>query len=159
MKSRQIMLALLLAATLAAAFWPWSEDETEVVGAMAKRERGHKPPAVAYSRTPDKPVDPRLGAMRGNLFPAQTWQPPPPPPPKIVPPPPPPPAPPPLPFQYMGRWKEKGKDVFFLTQGGRVLHLQVGDAQAGWHLDQANDNALTFTWTALNMQQILRIAP
>jgi len=167
MKPRQIMLALGLAATLAAAFWPRPKDEakvvgteamdTDVVGAVAKRERGHKPASVPQAQ--DARQERQLGTLRGNLFPAQTWRPPPPPPPKVVPLPPPPPVAPPLPFQYLGRWKEGGKDVIFLVQGGRVLKAQVGDALAGWHLDQATDNALTFTWVPLNMQQTLRIAP
>jgi hypothetical protein len=163
MKPRQFMLALALVATVVAAFWPRPEKKAgvagtavpDVVGAMAKSQR--KPAAVP--RAQGAPEDRRLGAMRGNLFPAQTWRPPPPPPPKQVPLPPPPPVAPPLPFQYLGRWKEGGKDVIFLVQGNRVLKAQVGDALSGWHLDQATDDALTFTWTQLNMQQTLRIAP
>ena len=163
MKPRQLMLALALVATVVAAFWPQPEKKAgvvgtavpDVVGAVAKRE--HKPAAVPQAQA--APEDGRLGAMRGNLFPAQTWRRPPPPPPKQVPLPPPPPVAPPLPFQYLGRWKEDGKDVIFLVQGNRVLKAQVGDALSGWHLDQATDDALTFTWTQLNMQQTLRIAP
>jgi hypothetical protein len=158
MKPRRILLALALAATLAAVFWPQPKEEAggvDVVGAVAKRER--KP--AAQPRTQGAREDRRLGAMRGNLFPAQTWRPPPPPPPKVVPLPPPPPLAPPLPFQYLGRWKEAGKDVIFLTQGNRVVKVQVGEVLAGWRLDQATDSALTFTWTLLNMQQTLRIAP
>jgi len=168
MKPRRIMIALALAATLAAAFWP--RPEADVVGAVVKQngrvdKRGASTPA--RPNTVDVPrlstlrlEDPsQLGAMRANLFPVQTWRPPPPPPPKPVLLPPPPPVAPPLPFQYLGRWKEGGKDVIFLAQGDRVLKAQVGDALAGWHLDRATDAALTFTWTALNMQQTLRIAP
>jgi len=65
---------------------------------------------------------------------------------------------PPLPFQYLGRWQEGGKDVVFLGEGERVVKAQVGDSLSGWHLDQASGTALTFTWTALNQQQTLRIA-
>lgn len=154
MKPRRIALALVLAATLAAAFWP-APKAPEVVGAVVKQNarvdtRGESTPRQA---------DSRLGDLRADLFPAQTWQPPPPPPPKRVELPPPPPMAPPLPFQYLGRWKEGGKDVIFLAQGNSVLKAQAGDVLAGWHLDQASDDALTFTWTALNMQQTLRIAP
>ena len=160
MKPRQFLLALALLATLVAAFWPQPQEQagvtgSEVVGAVAQRQR--KPAAVP--RAQGARADSQLGAMRGNLFPAQTWRPPPPPPPKQAPLPPPPPVAPPLPFQYVGRWKEDGKDVIFLAQGNRVLKAQVGDALSGWHLDQATDDALTFTWTLLNMQQTLRIAP
>jgi len=160
MKPRQFMLALALVATLVAVFWPQPQEKagvtgSEVVGAVAKRER--KPATLPQAQGARE--DSRLGPMRGNLFPAQTWRPPPPPPPKQAPLPPPPPVAPPLPFQYVGRWKEDGKDVIFLAQGNRVLKAQVGDALSGWHLDQATDDALTFTWTLLNMQQTLRIAP
>jgi hypothetical protein len=159
MKPRQILLAVALVATVVAAFWPQPQEHagvtgSEIVGAVAKRER--KP--AALPRAQDAREDGQLGPMRGNLFPAQTWRPPPPPPPKLAPLPPPPVAPP-LPFQYVGRWKEDGRDVIFLAQGNRVLKAQVGDALSGWHLDQATDDALTFTWTQLNMQQTLRIAP
>jgi len=149
MKPRQLLIALALAATLAAVFWP-RPQEVGVVGAVA-RTAGVPPAGARDAR------DPQLGAMRADLFPPQTWQPPPPPAPKRVEPPP--PLAPPLPFQYLGRWKEGGKDVIFLDQGNRVLQARVGDTLAGWHLDQTSDDALTFTWTALNMQQILRIAP
>ncbi len=167
MKPRQILLALALAATLAAVFWP--QPQEEVVGAVAKqngrvdKRSASTLPGVAgvdalrlsTLRQPDSP----LGAMRADLFPAQTWQPPPPPAAKRVELPPAAPLAPPLPFQYLGRWKEGGKDVIFLDQGNRVLQARVGDTLAGWHLDQVSDDALVFTWTALNMQQILRISP
>lgn len=160
MKPRRIMLALALAATLAAVFWPQPKEEAgvvDVVGAVAKREGVHRPASVPQAQGARE--DSQLGAMRGNLFPAQTWRPPPPPPPKVVPLPPPPPVAPPLPFQYVGRWKEGGRDVVFLAQGNRMVTAQVGDNLAGWRLDQATDAALSFTWTPLNMQQTLRIAP
>ena len=160
MKPRQVLLILALLATLVAAFWPQPQQQagvtgSEIVGAVDKPQR--KPTALAQAQ--GARADGQLGPMRGNLFPAQTWRPPPPPPPKQAPLPPPPPVAPPLPFQYVGRWKEDGRDVIFLAQGNRVLKAQVGDALSGWHLDQATDDALTFTWTLLNMQQTLRIAP
>lgn len=159
MKPRQIMLALALVATLAAVFWPQPQDE--VVGAVAKSRTTQArfagvPTAGGRDARVPQPA-PQLGALRADLFPPQTWQPPPPAAPKRVEPPS--PLAPPLPFQYLGRWKEGGKDVIFLDQGNRVLQARVGDTLAGWHLDQASDDALTFTWTALNMQQILRISP
>lgn len=160
MKPRHFLLALALLATLVAAFWPQPQEPagvtgSEIVGAVAQRQR--KPAAEPQAQGARE--DSRLRPMRGDLFPAQTWRPPPPPPPKQAPLPPPPPVAPPLPFQYLGRWKEDGRDVIFLAQGNRVLKAQVGDALSGWHLDQATDDALTFTWTLLNLQQTLRIAP
>jgi len=158
MKPRQLLIVLALAATLAAAFWPAAE-EPEVVGAVAKQGRRVDALRLSTLRPPRQGETPTLGALRADLFPAQTWQPPPPPPSKRMAMQPLAPVAPPLPFQYLGRWREGGKDVIFLAQGNQVLKAQVGDALAGWHLDQTSDTALTFTWTALNMQQILRIAP
>jgi len=159
MKPRQVLIALALGVTLAAALWPRPEEE--VVEAVARSAGGTQTTGTQRTRRPTTPAEtpPQLGALRANLFPAQTWRPPPPPPPKVVPLPPPPPMAPPLPFQYLGRWQEEDKEVIFLAQGSRVLHARVGDTLAGWHLDQASESALTFTWTALNMRQILRIAP
>lgn len=165
MSPRRIVLVLLLAATLVATFRSWRGGEGEVVEATAKAERVRATPsAVAHARLAAPPEDRRLGAPRGDLFPAQTWRPPPPParparPARVEAPPPLPPAPPPLPFVYMGHWREKGQVVYFLTQGSRVLPIQVGETLYGWRLDQASDKALTFTWTALDMQQTMRIAP
>jgi hypothetical protein len=162
MMPRRLLLTLALAATLAAAFWPRSEKDAEVVGAVAKAQRGPKPAGGSQGQLPARPRavgEPgRLGAMRADLFPAQTWRPPPPPPPKPVVLPPPPPVAPPLPFVYLGRWKEGGTDVIFLAQGNLLQKMQVGNFLSGWRLDAATDTALTFTWVSLNMQKTLRIA-
>ncbi len=157
MKPRQILLTLALAATLAAAFWP--RPAAEVVGAVAKPGRAPAPVVVAQVTASVPASANALGPMNADLFPPQSWRPPPPPARGMVEPPPPPPMAPPLPFQYLGRWREGGKDVVFLAQGERVLQARVGEALAGWHLDQASDDALTFTWTALNLRQTLRITP
>lgn len=156
MKPRHLLLALALAATLAAAFWP-RPQEAEVVGAAVRKPHASNPPHPRpLSRPRERDEMSTLGAMRADLFPPQTWQPPPPPAAKRVEPP---PLAPPLPFHYLGRWKEGGGDVIFLDQGGRVLQARVGDTLAGWHLDQVGDDALVFTWISLNMRQTLRISP
>lgn len=162
MNARRIILALALAASLAAAFWPVAEEdadmEAQVVGPVARSERPRSTTATA----PRREDGARLGIMTADLFPSQTWRAPPSPPPPpitVTPPPPAPPRAPPLPFQYLGRWQEGGKDVYFLEQGSRLVEAQVGDSLTGWHFDQATETGLTFTWTALNQQQILRVAP
>ncbi len=71
----------------------------------------------------------------------------------------PPPAPPPLPFTYLGKWQENGQDVLFLAQGNRVLPVRQGETHHGWRLDQVKDDAMTFTYVPLAMQQTLRIGP
>ena len=173
MTPHRMLLGMALTATLAAAFWP--QPQEGVASTVAERDHhAHERSADKHSAstpTASDEVDTvrlstlrpgesaRLGSMRADLFPTQSWRPPPPPPPKYVPPPPPLPVAPSLQFQYLGRWKEDGKDVIFLAEGDRVLKAQVGDVLSGWHLDQASDNAIIFTWTALNLQQILRIAP
>jgi hypothetical protein len=168
MKPRPLLLALALAATLAAAFWPAAEEEAEVVGAV---ENPRRPPTKPGASTPSPAgtvevphTKGALGPSRADLFPAQTWQalapPTPEPEPESAPPPlPPPPQAPPLPFQYLGRWQEGGKDVYFLEQGTRLVEARVGDSLSGWHFDQATETTLTFTWTALNQRQTLRITP
>lgn len=154
MKPRRMMLALALVATLAAAFWP-RPREAEVVGAVA---RVPKAPLAGHDARDPLPAS-RLGAMRADLFPAQSWQPPPPPQSKREVMPPADLTAPPLPFEYLGRWREDDKEVVFLAQGSRVLQARVGDVLAGWRLDRASDDAIAFTWIALNMQQTLRISP
>ncbi len=170
MTPRRIFLALALLVTLLATFWPQPQDDgvvsvaardKRVESRVATRSTSAKVEVPRLSTLPP----PRLGLMQADLFPAQSWRPPPPPPPPAPifvpspPPPPPPPVAPPLPFQYLGRWQEAGKEVVFLSQSNNVMKAQVGEVIAGWRLEQVNPGTLTFTWTALNMQQLLRIAP
>jgi hypothetical protein len=155
MNPRRIGLAVALAATLAAAFWPRPPEAPEVVGALAMQ----RPMLLKLPVAPLPSSDIGLGKMAANLFPSQTWRAPPPPAPKYVPPPPPPPSAPPLPFRYVGRWKEGGQEFVFLSQSGNLVKGRVGDNLFGWRLDGIAENSLTFTWIALNQQQILRIAP
>lgn len=169
MTSRRVWLAFALVVTLAAAFWPLHEDgsgDRAVVEAVSKPAR----PAQAIAETPDTGnarqeetgTDERFAAKAaGNLFPHQTWQPPPPPPPKAQPlPPPPPPEPPPLPFSYLGRWAEGGKETVFLAQGDRVYPAHTGDVLANsWRLDTVGPNQLQFTYLPMDRTQTMRIAP
>jgi hypothetical protein len=160
MKPRHLLLGAALAATLAASFWP----EPEVLTAMPHRADKPRTAAIAKPQAP-APAASGLGSMQADLFPSQTWQPPARPKPVAaraetrLPPPPATPTPPPLPFAYLGRWKQAEQTVYFIGQGERVLSLKPGDTEIGWHFDQAGDDTLTFTWTALNMQRTLRITP
>ena len=167
MKPRQLLLGLVLAAALAAAFWPQPEAPELAAAAPRRAQQPARLVIAAAAGTSRQGADAgdsaasatRLGAMAADLFPQQTWRPPPPPPPKLVPLPPPAPVAPPLPFQFVGRWQEGGAEVIFLARGGNLIKTRVGDSLAGWRLDQATSNVLTFTWIALNLQQTLRIAP
>ncbi|MFP5410782.1 MAG: hypothetical protein ACLGG6_07385 [Gammaproteobacteria bacterium] len=158
MSPRHRWLALALAVTLAAAFWPAREDTVEVV---ERAERPSRPAADAQVAAPAPPPPAaavRLAEMQGNLFPSQTWVPPPPPPPK--PPPPPPPSPPPLPFKYLGRWVDDGKLTIFLAQGEQPVPIHTGQVLSGtWRVDAITERQVSFTYLPLDMPSTLGITP
>jgi U5 snRNP spliceosome subunit len=167
MNTRHIVLALALAATLAAVFWPQEEEAPEL--AMVEPVRRAGPAAVPERQAAPKPeaatarADHELAAprfepeMAADLFPSQTWVPPPPPPARL---PPPPPEPPPLPFKYLGRWAEADSEVVFLTHGNGVLRIHGGEVlPGGWRVDEIARTRVVFTYQPLNMQRTLGIAP
>lgn len=168
MNTRRIVLAVALAATLAAVFWPQREEAPE--RAMAEPVRRAAPAAAPERQAVPKPeavpagpghelAAPRLSPeMTADLFPSQTWAPPPPPPPR--PPPPPPPEPPPLPFKYLGRWNEAGGEVLFVSHGNRVLGIRGGDElPGGWQVAEVGQRGVVFNYKPLNIQRTLGIAP
>lgn len=166
MNTRHRLLAAALIATLVAAFWPASEDDSvEVVessrpvGERPAVESATLPPAQSASQ-PKVVAAERLAKMQANLFPRQTWVPPPPPPKPYVPPPPPPPKPPPLPYKYLGRWVENGQMTVFLVQGEQPLAVQAGQTlPGGWRVDEVNERRVVFTYLPLEMQTTLGITP
>jgi len=158
MNTRQRWIALALIATLAAVFWPGSEDSGEGVETVRRPERQAAP---AKPGTPTPQAAPvareRLAKMQANLFPRQTWVPPPKP---YIPPPPPPPKPPPLPFKYMGRWVDGGQLTVFLVQGEQPIPIQAGQVlQGSWRVDEISDRQVVFTYLPLDMQSALGISP
>ena len=163
---RHAILALLLAATLAAAIWPWDDDEAldgTVVQPIKHHRDGTSPyPGQSTEQTvpATSPVERFDTTYSGNLFPAQSFRPPPkpePPPPVL---PPPPPMAPPLPFTFVGAWTENGRETVFLERGSQLLTVHVGeDLPGGWRLDALSPEAATFTYVSLNQQRTLRIAP
>lgn len=159
MKPRQAILVLVLIATLAAAFWPADEPEFSAVVEPARRAAPAVAAAPAVPVAAPAPAAPRFGpTMAADLFPAQTWAPPPPPP--VPPPPPPPPAPPPLPYKYLGRWIEAGRETVFLATGNAVVGVHGGETLAGgWRLDEVARGRLVFTYLPLNLQRTLGTAP
>lgn len=169
MSPRHGFLALLLAATLVAAFWPAEEADHEagaVVEAVAKPRRAtvaeDSPPAPALAAAAGIRADPgRLVRDGGaDLFPPQSFRPPPrpqPPPPEL---PPPPPMAPPVPFTFVGVWTEEGRETVFLDRGNQLLSARPGDTlPGGWRLDAVGAESLTLTYVSLNQQRTLRIAP
>lgn len=164
MNTRQRWLAIALVATLVAAFWPGREDSGEVVETVRRVDRSAQTaaPAVAEKAVPQAApaTRERLARMQANLFPRQTWVPPPPPPKPYVPPPPPPPKPPPLPFKYLGRWVDGGKQTLLLVQGEQPIPVQLGQVLYGsWRLDEITERSVVFTYLPLDMQSILGITP
>ena len=156
MHTRQGLLILMLAATLAAAFWPASEEDGGgIVEAMARR-----PAPIKLSADSEPPSQPGISrfvtSQAGDLFPAQSWQPPPAKvePVKAI------PVAPELPFKFMGRWQERGKDVTYLTLGNRMLEIHPGDVLEGvWKVDRIAPGEVAFTYLPLTEAKTLRIAP
>ena len=169
MQPRHAALALLLAGTLAAAFWPGEDDslEGDVVEAVARPQRPLPPPDLGPASPPSDAsalpdAQPRARfAMAGaaNLFPAQSFRPPPKP---VAPAPvlPPPPMAPPIPFTFVGAWHEEGQETVFLERGGQLITTHAGETlPGGWRLDTVAPEGLTFTYVSLNQQRTLRIGP
>lgn len=179
MQPRHVALALLLAGTLAAAFWPREEGgDGDVVEAMVRPQAPsraqHQPPALPENATLAQPGVQAAGEAAGdtggtlrfamgdmaNLFPAQSFRPPP----KPVPPapvlPPPPPMAPPVPFTFVGAWTENGRETVFLERGSQLITAHAGETlPGGWRLDTVSPEGLTFTYVSLNQQRTLRTGP
>lgn len=161
MNTRQRLLALVLLATVAAAFWPRQGDHEEVVEPIRQSGKNADSGNVVDASQQAAPSSrERIVGMQANLFPQQTWVPPPPPPKPFVAPPPPPPQPPPLPFKYLGRWVEGGKQTLFLAQGEQPIPIKSGQVlSADWRVDEITDRTVVFTYLPLNMQSILGFTP
>lgn len=167
MGGRQRLLAALLAATLAAAWWVGREeggDVPEVVGAISSgRQAGTSSPIPGPSpqgggaggaggHTPEN----RFTAIGPDLFPVQTWRPPPKP---VVLPPPPPPQAPPVPYKYLGRWQEDGAEVIFLAEGDRTRAVRRGERLGQWRVEEIRGDGMTLLYLPLDQTRTLRLAP
>lgn len=177
MQPRHVVLALLLAGTLAAAFWPREEGgDADVVEAVVRPQvPSHaQQPALTENAAPAQPDVQAASAAAGDtsgtlrfaagemasLFPAQSFRPTP----KPVPPapvlPPPPPMAPPVPFTFVGAWTENGRETVFLERGSQLITTHAGETlPGGWRLDTVSPEGLTFTYVSLNQQRTLRIGP
>ncbi len=188
MNQRHGILGLALIATLALVWLGEQGDsnltDADIVEPVQRTARRNLEEAASGARStePDLAIkltpprrdsaetspSPRFPIGGDDLFPVQSWLPPPPPPPPIVEaPPPPPPQAPVLPFKYVGRLaaagdKDEGNSAaesVFLTQGEKVVILQVGQTRASWRLDSINPQGLRFTYLPLQQQRQLRFAP
>lgn len=160
---RRTLLFVLLAGAVGWSAWLAFQDEpageaelVEPVQRTRVAEAASASPAAARPAPPPA-AGTRLGRMRADLFPEQTWYvpPPPPPPPPYVPPPP--PQAPALPYAYMGRWLDGGDTTWYLTRGSQPVSVRTGQVLDGvWRLDAASAGALTFTYLPLNQTRSLR---
>jgi hypothetical protein len=90
-----------------------------------------------------------------DIFAVRTWEPPAPP----VDPNPPPPQAPALPFKFLGRIIEPGKDMaFMLADGEKVLVVGVGDRIGkDYQLEKYEKGDLLFRYRPMNIRQALSI--
>jgi hypothetical protein len=155
--NRRVVLALALVATLAAVWWAETPPPDEPV-LPAARPAASKAVAVIPAAPEPKPAEAHARFPEGgsNLFPVQSFRPPPAP---VVLPPPPPPQAPPVPFRYLGRWLEGGVDNVFLAEGDQVRTVRRGDRLGPWRVDDVRTDSMTLTYTPLDQQRTLRLAP
>ncbi len=155
--NRRVVLALALVATLAAVWWAETPPPDEPV-LPAARPVAIKAVAVIPAAPEPKPAEAHARFPEGgsNLFPVQSFRPPPAP---VVLPPPPPPQAPPVPFRYLGRWLEGGVDNVFLAEGDQVRTVRRGDRLGPWRVDDVRTDSMTLTYTPLDQQRTLRLAP
>lgn len=162
MNARHKWLAVALLVTLVAAFWPEAQSpDEEVVEAVTRSPSEPRQDAVPMPQDDKHAAGAvRMTAMQTDLFPRQSWAPPPPPPRTQVSLPPPPPSPPALPFTYLGRWLDGGRETVFLLQGDRPLPIAVGQIiQGSWRVDEITRGRVVFTYLPLDMQSTMGITP
>jgi hypothetical protein len=95
-----------------------------------------------------------LDAGAADPFTAATYAPAPPLPQKIIPPRQASAAPPPLPFRYVGRLSQNGKQEVLLMRGERLFSLAAGDKVGDdYVVDRVNDSSISFTYLPLKLKQ------
>ena len=63
-----------------------------------------------------------------------------------------------LPFTFMGRWLESGKNTYYLARGDVPLSVREGQVVDGvWRLEPVRGETLNFTYTPLNQTRSLRM--
>lgn len=136
-RRRWTILLSALVITIAAIFYPVDNDQSEdaVVG-VAGVARISRTAALVTSSSPNLLAG--QSVSDADPFAPRGWQAPPPPEPKIVPVvaaapvvPLAPVGPPPLPFKFMGRMNDDGKQVLYLSLGDKILVARNGDTVEG----------------------------
>lgn len=167
MKPYRVALYVALLATLVAVFWPQPEapDGAVVVPASPRKAAGAATgpdvPASPAGRPATAPADRLSPQVNVDLFPgrpeaepaapeAEAVE-------EVAPEP---PSMPPFPYQFVGRWRESGQEIIFLTGGRRLIKTRVGDVVDGvWQVRASGPDGLTIVYLPLEQETELRTAP
>jgi hypothetical protein len=155
-RTRAVILALALAATLVAAFAPEEQSpaasgKAGIVAAAPRRTATAEPvadiPDIAILR-------PMAASPTADPFSPNAWLPPPPP--AAKPAPPPPPVAPPFPYAYLGRVDDAGKASVLLGRADKSLTAQAGDLIDGvWRVDKIAERSIELIYQPLSQRQTL----
>jgi hypothetical protein len=151
---RKILLAVVLAATIAASLFDLPGTD-----AVPAEKASAAPVASAVAALPKPPIADASALpharfeswpQQADLFVSRSWQPPPAPPPKAEA-----PRAPVLPFRYLGKVLEGGAVMAFVSQGALTHLLRQGDVLADYKVDAITPVEMTFVYLPLNEKQRL----
>lgn len=170
------LVLAVLATALAIYFSPGSETEsTSIVAPIARRTRvvqaemrheGGEAPLQVLEIRPRQSDDAETqsGTETARVFGARQWTPPPaahepaPAPVSQEPAAPPPPQAPTLPFRFLGRYAEAGRDGVFLQHQNQNLVVHVGDTIAGeYKVERLDASQLTLRYLPMDQTQSMDI--
>lgn len=167
-QQRRMALAVALALTLLAVFWPETKGPDDTQNLAVDRDR--RSPGKTKDKSSEIALAVRLDRLKRtplpeasseDLFRSQSWYVPPPTPktkPAGPPPPPPPPTAPPLPFTFLGKMVENGQIVVFLSNADRNIVARSGDIIDGtYKVDSITPTLMTMTYLPLNIKQTLAV--
>lgn len=111
------------------------------------------PPLAAVRVMPPPAAAPPLGPV-ADIFAIRNWEPPPPPAAAPAP-----PQAPPLPFIFLGRIAEPGKQTaYMLSEGTRVRVVSVGDSIGeNYRVEKFENGQLLFRYRPMNVRQALDV--
>lgn len=154
-RTRGILLALTLAATLAAAFAPEDTSparsgKTAIVAQAPRRQIAAEPPAdvpdIVFRRQ-------TTASPQADPFSPTAWVPAPPP---VKAEPPPPPMAPPFPYTYLGRVDDAGKASVLVGRADKSVTAQAGDLIDGvWRVDKITERSVELIYQPLGQRQTL----
>lgn len=153
-RTRGILLALTLVATLVAAFAPEDTPSAPpgraVVAAAAPRRQAAEP----IAEIPDIVIRRQITASpQADPFSPSAWAPAPAP---VKAEPPPPPMAPPFPYTYLGRVDDAGKASVLLGRADKSVTAQAGDLIDGvWRVDTIAERSIELTYQPLGQRQTL----